>query len=69
MHSPKPPRLEFLRKLLPEDFSEEQIQAEEARLMRYIALVARIAKRIERDRMRTGKDSTQPASSSKMKSQ
>lgn len=66
MHSPKPPRLEFLRKLLPEDFSEEQIHAEEARLMRYIALVERIAKRIERERGTKREDSTQSNSDSNM---
>jgi len=49
-HNPKPPRLKFLRKLLPDTFTEEEIQTEELRLMRYAALVRRIAKRIEREK-------------------
>lgn len=53
-------RIEFLRKLLPDELSEEQVQAEEARLLRYIALVRRIALRIERegDSTRSDSDST-----------
>jgi len=37
------PRIDFLRDILPEGLSEAEIQTEEARLIRYIALVERIA--------------------------
>ena len=46
MPTPNPPRIEFLRGLLPDEFTETQIQAEEAQLLRYIALVERIAMRL-----------------------
>lgn len=66
MQASKPPRLEFLRRLLPQDLSEDEFQAEEARLMRYIALVERIAKRVEHERQREVEDSTQSDSDSSM---
>lgn len=57
----KRPRIEFLRKLLPVDFTEEQIQVEEDRLLRFIALVERIVLRTEFEehaRKTTQRDST-----------
>ena len=46
---PYKPKLQFLRDLLPNDMPEVEIQAEEARLMRYIALVQRIAIRRQKE--------------------
>lgn len=61
--SSKPPRIEFLRRLLPHTFSEEGIAAEEARLLRYFAIIERIARRLAReeaDKAKAARDSTQP---------
>jgi len=68
MPNPKPykPKLQFLRNLLPDTMSEAEIEAEEARLMRYIALVERIAIRLNREAARSGPDSQNPGNDSKM---
>lgn len=51
-----PPRIEFLRNLLPKTFTEEQMQAEEWRLLRFIGLFHRIAKRLEHEKHAAGEE-------------
>lgn len=68
MPKPKPykPKLPFLRDLLPSTMSEAEIKAEEARLMRYIALVERIAIRRAREAGALASDSQKPGNDSMM---
>mgnify|MGYP000376469602 FL=1 len=59
---PYQPRIDFLRDILPEGLSEAEIQTEEARLIRYMALIERIAlqeMREEKSGEGARKDSTQ----------
>lgn len=57
-----PPKIQFLRDLMPAETPENTLQAEEARLLEYVALVRRIALRIKYERNSPGgakPDSTQ----------
>tara|TARA_R110000868_G_scaffold162329_12_gene393506 strand:- start:30970 stop:31185 length:216 start_codon:yes stop_codon:yes gene_type:complete len=61
-HNPHPPKIEFLRELMPPTTAEIDIAAEEARLIRFMGLIEHIMVRLEREadlRKEASADSTQ----------
>jgi hypothetical protein len=67
--TPQISRLSFLRKLLPKGLSEEAKQAEEARLIRYAALLDRMARHRSSGWIQEQADSTHRNSDSIMHEQ